>query len=131
MVEETVLVKLFAMDVNAAETINRVNKAITRLRQPATISGAIATTQFRNVNAELKALGSTGFDTTSMLTEKFKQFSLQTMGFNKVMAMSRETLNQLNEKGWQKNLPFMGRMANQTRMMTHGLRGFRMELLGV
>ena len=50
--------------------------------------------------------------------------------FSEVMTMNRERLGKFNNEG-RKMVNFGGRMANRFRMMTHGARGFRMEMLGV
>ncbi len=47
-----------------------------------------------------------------------------------VMRMNQEVLGRFNKEGRRFNTAG-GRMANRFRMMTHGARGFRMELLGV
>jgi len=50
--------------------------------------------------------------------------------FGGAMGMSQEKFKKFNEQGGVFQTR-MGRMANKIRMATHGLRGFRMELLGV
>ena len=50
--------------------------------------------------------------------------------FGKVMGLSMEKWRHLNDAGVKFNT-IGGRVANKTRMMTHGMRGFRMEMLGV
>lgn len=51
-------------------------------------------------------------------------------GFFKTMRMNQKELGQFNKQGY-KMTSMGGRMANRFRMMTHGARGFRMEMLGV
>src|SRR3990167_4780151 len=82
------------------------------------------------MNAELRALG-TGGGPAENLTNKFKELSTVGWGMKQVFAASLETIREVNEKGFQKNFTVMGRVANRVRLMTHGLKGFRMEALGV
>lgn len=51
-------------------------------------------------------------------------------GFFKTMRMGQPELKKFNEQG-RKFSTIGGRMANRFRLATHGLRGFRMEMLGV
>ena len=50
--------------------------------------------------------------------------------WNGVMGLSLQNLKGINQSG-NKFKTMGGRVANTTRLMTHGLRGFRMEMLGV
>jgi len=51
-------------------------------------------------------------------------------GFGQVMRMNQEQFRKFNESGVKFNKTG-GRMANWLRKSTHGMRGFRMEMLGV
>ena len=51
-------------------------------------------------------------------------------GFGKVMRMNQEQFRKFNESGVKINR-VGGRMANWLRKSTHGMRGFKMEMLGV
>lgn len=51
-------------------------------------------------------------------------------GFFKVLGMSQENWSKFNKEGGQFN-KLSSRAANSIRKFTHGLRGFRMEMLGV
>lgn len=57
-------------------------------------------------------------------------FKDQNMKFGQVMNMSMERFKSFNEQGFRFNR-VGGRMANGMRKLTHGMRGFRMEALGV
>ena len=64
------------------------------------------------------------------LQDLFSGVTPQTATFGKVMGMSHEQFSTFNKEGRS----FVGRgarMANKLRMMTAGLKGFRMEMLGV
>ena len=50
-------------------------------------------------------------------------------GFTKVMGMSQQNIKEFNQQGYR-FATVGGRIANRMRMATHGLRGFRMEMLG-
>ncbi len=66
-----------------------------------------------------------------------KNFANQVRGFNQVIGMSHDQFKQLNTTGLrfderQKHLTTTGaKYGNRLRMMTAGLRGFKMEMLGV
>ncbi len=82
---------------------------------------------FEQVNRELSRLSG---KTVPMTTNKIQELSVAGWGWNKVMGSSMETmkgLNNINRQGMTR----MGRFAFQARKATHGLRGFRMEMLGV
>ena len=51
-------------------------------------------------------------------------------GLGKMMGISADEFKQFNQLGYR-NVTMGGQVANTTRMMTHGLRGFRMEMLGI
>ncbi len=58
------------------------------------------------------------------------RFKVQMGDFNKVMGMTLDQMKKMNKA----NVTIMssgGRLANRFRNMTHGMRGFRMEMLGV
>ena len=62
--------------------------------------------------------------------EQMGQYNQQAMGFGKVMKMNQGEFKNFNQSGY-KFSTIGGRMANRMRMATVGLRGFRMEMLGV
>lgn len=62
--------------------------------------------------------------------ERTKTLAEQQYKFGQVMGMSMERFKAFNQQGYKFNT-LGGRIANITRKMTHGLRGFRMEMLGV
>ena len=62
--------------------------------------------------------------------EQMGQYNQQAMGFGKVMRMNQGEFKQFNQSGY-KFSTIGGRMASRMRRATHGLRGFRMEMLGV
>ena len=59
--------------------------------------------------------------------ERFKTSNLK---FGQVMKMNHKRLGDFNQSGYKFNT-LGGRMANRLRMMSHGMRGFKMEMLGV
>ena len=64
------------------------------------------------------------------VVEIVARFRVQMGNFNKVMGMNLDQMKKMNKA----NVTVMnsgGRLANRFRMMTHGMRGFRMEMLGV
>lgn len=63
-------------------------------------------------------------------TQQISTFRDQNMGFSQVMNMSMERFKAFNGQGL-KFTTVGGRMANGMRKLTHGMRGFRMEALGV
>jgi len=60
----------------------------------------------------------------------FTSVGTTTMGFFDTLTLGYEEWRMLNKQGTQW-VTAGGRIANQTRLLTHGMRGFRMELLGV
>jgi hypothetical protein len=56
-------------------------------------------------------------------------FRDQNMSFGQVMGMNMERFKSFNQQGYKFNT-LGGRTANRLRMMTHGMKGFRMEMLG-
>lgn len=63
-------------------------------------------------------------------TEQITQFRNQNMRFGQVMNMSMENFKSFNQQGFRFTT-IGGRMAAGIRTLTHGMRGFRMEALGV
>lgn len=61
---------------------------------------------------------------------RMKDFNNQNMKGRQVMNMSLESLKSFNEQGFKFNR-VTARAANGIRNLTHGMRGFRMEALGV
>jgi hypothetical protein len=57
-------------------------------------------------------------------------FRMQNLSFGKVMNMSMKNFQAFNKQGFKFNR-IGGKMANRIRLITHGLKGFRMEALGV
>jgi|GEM_PF-4986107 len=51
-------------------------------------------------------------------------------GFGRTIRMNQQEWSNFNKQGGKFNT-MGGKMANRLRMMTHGLRGFRMEMLGI
>lgn len=97
------------------------------VKGPKSISEAIEQTKFTNLNTQLKALG----NVSDKIRIPMKQLSVAGMGFRNVMQMSLGTLKQVNEQGLQKGFTRAGKFAFGLRRLTHGMRGFRMEMLGV
>lgn len=70
---------------------------------------------------------------TSKFTEtakKLKMFNIENQGFVKTMKMSLPEWQKFNQQGGKFNT-MGGHLANGLRKMTHGMRGFKMEMLGV
>ena len=63
-------------------------------------------------------------------TNALNQYIGANSGLGKVMGMNIEDLSAFNKQGGRFT-SMGGRFANRVRMMTHGMRGFRMEMLGV
>lgn len=59
-----------------------------------------------------------------------KMGKIAQMGFGQVMGLSQEQFSKFNKQG-RGFRTVGGHMANRLRLMTHGMRGFRMEMLGV
>jgi len=73
----------------------------------------------------------TGVNKASTQIAKNQQMmEIAAYGPGKVMRMNAKDLGKFNEIGGKFNT-VGGKMANKFRMMTHGARGFRMEMLGV
>ena len=64
------------------------------------------------------------------MVETTQRNTIAQTGFFQTMRMNQEKLGQFNKQGY-KFTNTGGRMANKFRMMTHGARGFRMEMLGI
>jgi len=62
--------------------------------------------------------------------EQIRKYREQFQSFGQVMRMDSQILGNFNRSGYRFNT-VMGRTANRIRMATHGMRGFRMEMLGV
>ena len=62
--------------------------------------------------------------------KQLKQVTGQFDSFGGAMRMPMKTWKKVNEQGGKFNT-MGGRMGNRLRTLTHGLRGFRMEMLGV
>lgn len=63
-------------------------------------------------------------------SNQLKEFANQHRGFFKVLGMSQEHFQKFNKSG-EKFSTRSARAANSIRKFSHGLRGFRMEMLGV
>lgn len=63
-------------------------------------------------------------------TQMMDTLSDRNKSFGQVMGMSMERFKNFNQQGYKFNT-LGGRTANGLRKMTHGMRGFRMEMLGV
>ena len=61
--------------------------------------------------------------------ENTQRNTIAQSGFGQVMGMGITKFKQFNQSGYKFN-SVGGRMANRLRIMTHGMRGFRMEMLG-
>lgn len=75
------------------------------------------------VQKEELALAQKGIDVTKSRSAAMK-------GFGSIMSMNQQTFNDWNQQG-AKNATTGGRFAGTIRNLTQGMRGFRMELLGV
>jgi len=76
-----------------------------------------------------KGLGKLGKVSKDVFTAQ-QRISKNVQGFGKVIAQPLESWKQFNKEG--KTFQTRGgRLANTLRLATHGLRGFRMEMLGV
>ena len=106
---------------------SRGKEVMESLSAPRSITEAIDATKFSDMNTQLKALG----NVSDKIRIPMKQLSVAGLGWNKVMGMSLGTLKQVNEQGLQKGFTRLGKFAFGIRRATHGMRGFRMELLGV
>ena len=92
-----------------------------------------ATAQVRKANEGLfkQKMESQKLTSTQKLASKqIESFRIQQSGFAEVMGMSQEKFREFNEQGY-KFSKVGGRLANRFRMLTHGTRGFKMELLSV
>ncbi len=63
-------------------------------------------------------------------TENIQSNKVAQQGFISTLRMGQPELKRFNEQG-RKFTTIGGAMANRVRLATHGLRGFRMEMLGV
>ena len=111
--------------------VENQTKAIRKMKQPLTATDAVSRTTFTNMNENIQALGNTSANFMPKFKDSIKQVSVAGAGMGRVFGMSMGTLKEVNEKGFQKGFTRAGRFANRVRMLTHGMRGFRMEMLGV
>lgn len=63
-------------------------------------------------------------------TGRLKHLGTEFKSFNGMMALPMKSYKQLNE-GMAQNFSTGGKVAFRIRQLTHGMRGFRMEMLGV
>jgi len=92
----------------ARESINKFNRGV--FQQNKEIQGLTSKQKFANTQ-----------------TERLKTSNSK---FGQVMGMNHKRLGDFNQSGYKFNT-LGGRMANRLRMMSHGMRGFKMEMLGV
>ena len=131
MVSEKVLIEFVAKDAGFHQSITRVNKAIQKLQRPLSATDAIARTTFTNMNSQIKDFGNSFAKIMPKLQDNFKKVSLAGSGMRNVFAMSMSTWKEVNQKGFQEGFTRAGKFANRIRFLTHGMRGFRMEMLSV
>ena len=83
------------------------------------------------INVVYKATGADKVVAANKNVEKtMKKQKTTGSGFWKVMMMNSEAWKKLNKQG-TKFTTASGQVANRTRLLTQGMRGFKMELLGV
>jgi len=63
--------------------------------------------------------------------QRLEMMSQSGMGFGRVMAMSLDDMKGMKKYGFDQNIKGSGKLAWNIRKLTHGMRGFRMEMLGV
>jgi phage-related protein len=95
------------------------------------ITDAVNATQFTNMNAQIMGMGNTSAKVLPKMRNQFQELTTVGWGWRNVMGMSMDTMKKVNKEGWQKNFTGAGKFGFQLRRLTHGMRGFRMEMLGV
>jgi len=145
MVKEEIVVDLAVKGVDKVRSdFNRLNKGFADLSK----MGTQAQVAFNRMGKEISNSFSIGGKAQpkssplqnmsskemSSMQDNFviaqKAMSTASANFGQVMTMPLERLAKFNKQGLRFN-NMGGRFANKIRMMTHGLKGFRMELLGV
>jgi len=118
-------------DVNKRITIEAVlidnfSKRMKMLREE--------TANFQRVTSEwqrgFSALGNQVLKNQKQQEQFWNSNRIGHMGFRRIMAMGLQDWRTWNQQGAQ-NTTRLGKFANGVRMATHGMRGFRMEMLGV
>jgi len=115
MVLEKIQVSLELLSDKFTRPMKAAEKSMKELNKQAFQQGA----NFRNMSSKTK-------DATNQISA----FRMQNMKFGQVMNMSMDNFKSFNQQGF-KFTTMGGRAANGIRNLTHGMRGFRMEALGV
>ncbi len=92
------------------------------------VTGSMANVN-KKVNAQTHAFSRLN-QTQKITRANTKMGQVAQQGFGKTMRMGREEWKKFNEQGRKFNTAG-GRLANSFRKSMHGMRGFRMEMLGV
>lgn len=112
---ETIKIKIRLLSDKFAKSMKEAEKKMQAFNHKALQQGdALA-----NMSSKMKASG-----------ERTKAFEDQNMRLGQVFGMGMERWKAFNEQGFRFNT-VSGRAANKIRKLTHGMRGFRMEMLGV
>ena len=106
------------VDVVLRYTTKGIEKANNQIR---TVNKGVARQQRRTQQMS---------STQKLAAKQTNNFSTANSGFNKVMSMSQEKFKEFNQQGYKFN-SMGGRLANRIRAGAVGMRGFRMEMLGV
>lgn len=89
-----------------------------------------ASKQQRNMLRQTVARGNAVAKVEKLQAENTRMNQIARGGFSKTMGLGTQEYKKFNEQN-RRFTTIGGRMANSVRNSTHGLRGFRMEMLGV
>jgi gas vesicle protein len=78
----------------------------------------------------IEAINKNASDIANKISQDFKKLTKDVKDFRKTMGLPLKQFQDLNKQG-RVFKTTGGKLANNFRLMTHGLRGFRLEMLGV
>jgi len=111
------------------EEINIIGRFIDKFTRPFNRMQAQMKRVNKSINAQAHEISKLN-KKKKIMRKNTEMGRISQQGFFKTMRMGQPGLKKFNEQG-RKFTTIGGRMANRFRMATHGLRGFRMEMLGV
>lgn len=118
---------------NVANNLNKNMSQIQKTSKNFGISSDSLSKYQRMFNLSLTKTGTSLLDVNKKQirnADSLNRYIGEHAGFGKVMQMNHEQFRKFNESGARLNRTG-GRMANWLRKSTHGMRGFKMEMLGV